>query len=94
MSFALFYFIFLISYIMKFTTLFKSENSDFQKITFITVIWDYNKLVIVSTKENISEEEMCDIANILIDNEIVKDEFNVFNIYITAKQVTLAHKLK
>ena len=79
---------------MKYEILFKSDNSDFKKIAFFTVIGDYNKLVVVSTKENITTDEMGDIANLLIDNEIVKDEFAVFNIYIKQTQLNLYNKLK
>jgi len=78
---------------MEYKVLFKSEKSDFVKLAFFTIVGDFNKLVIVSTKEKLDEQKMLDISNFLIDFKIVKDEFAIFNIYITDKQIALFDKM-
>lgn len=75
-------------------TLIESENSDYKQIAYFCKINGKNKLVIAKTKEFITPEVMKEITDILIDFELVKDDFAVYNVFINEKQMKLADKLK
>jgi hypothetical protein len=87
---------------MSYKVLFGSKDSDFKKLAYFKEVelvnregWKYKvtRLVIVATKELVSEETLVHISDVLIDNEIVKDDFAVYNIYVTDKQVNLVNKI-
>lgn len=79
---------------MEYTILFKSEKSDYIKLAFFRKVGDFNKLVVVATKEKITTDELVEVANFLINFEIAKDDFNEYKIYVTDKQMQLYNNNK
>ena len=77
----------------NFEVLFASEKSEFKKIAYFFETENYwkvqKKLVIVWTKEELELEEMKKIADYLIEYQIVKEEFYVYNVFINPTWIKL-----
>lgn len=71
------------------------KTDKFIKIAFFIEETDTkNYIVVAGTKENVDAKSLELIAKTLIDFEVVKAEFNLYNLFISEKQIKLANTLQ
>jgi hypothetical protein len=62
-------------------------------VAFFYEVKEKNKIVIAYTKQAINPDDFVLILSNLIDFEIVKDKFGVFDLFVTEKQINLIKNL-